>query len=121
MEVKIMNTRTLIQAAVVAALAAVPALSFAQAQDNGPVTRAEVKNQLIQLEQAGYNPATANDATYPADIQAAEARVNQQQGLAQAQTPAAETSGYGPSTSGTTQSGQPGPTMRPAGSVYFGN
>lgn len=115
-----MKSRTLIQAAFVAALVAAPALSFAQVQGNGPVTRAEVKSELIQLEKAGYNPATANDATYPADIQAAEARVNQQEGLAQAQTPAAETSGYGPSTSGSAQSGQPA-TMRPSQSVYFGN
>lgn len=115
-----MKSRTLIQAAFVAALVAAPALSFAQVQNNGPVTRAEVRSELIQLEKAGYNPATANDATYPADIQAAEARVNQQEGLAQAQTPAAETSGYGPSTSGSAQSGQPA-TMRPSQSVYFGN
>ncbi|QGZ64187.1 DUF4148 domain-containing protein [Paraburkholderia acidisoli] len=116
-----MNTRTLVQAAFVAALAAAPALSFAQAQDNnGPVTRAEVKSQLIQLEQAGYNPATANDSNYPSDIQAAEARVSQQQGqgLAQAQTP--ETSGYGSGTSGSSQSGQPA-SVRPSQSVYFGN
>jgi len=114
----IMKSRTLIQAAFVAALVAAPALSFAQVQGNGPVTRAEVKSELIQLEKAGYNPATANDATYPSDIQAAEARVSQQQGLAQA--PAAETSGYGPSTSGSAQSGQPA-TVRPSQSVYFGN
>jgi hypothetical protein len=115
-----MKTRTLIQAAFVAALVAAPALSFAQAQSDAPKSRAEVKAELIQLEKAGYNPATANDATYPSDIQAAEARVSQQEGLAQAQTPAAETSGYGPSTSGTAQSGQPA-TVRPSQSVYFGN
>ncbi|WP_322031406.1 DUF4148 domain-containing protein [Paraburkholderia sp. J76] len=117
-----MKSRTLIQAAFVAALVAAPALSFAQVQGNGPVTRAEVKSELIQLEKAGYNPATSNDATYPADIQAAEARVNQQEGMAQA--PAAETSGYGPSTSGSAQSGaqssEPA-TLRPSQSVYFGN
>jgi hypothetical protein len=114
-----MKTRTLIQAAFVAALVAAPALSFAQSvQSDAPKTRAEVKAELIQLEKAGYNPATANDATYPSDIQAAEARVSQQEGLAQ--TPGAETTGYGPSTSGTAQSGQPA-TMRPSQSVYFGN
>ncbi|WP_322102952.1 DUF4148 domain-containing protein [Paraburkholderia sp. J41] len=115
-----MKTRTFVQAALVAALVAAPALSFAQAQvqNNGPLTRAEVKAQLIQLERAGYNPATADDATYPNEIQAAEARVAQQQGVAQAQAP--ETSGYGPSTSGSSQSGQPA-TVRPSQSVYFGN
>jgi len=115
-----MKTRTLIQAAFVAALVAAPALSFAQAQSDAPKTRAEVKAELIQLEKAGYNPATANDASYPGDIQAAEARVTQQEGLAQQQAPTADTSGYGPSTSGSAQSGQPA-TMHPSQSVYFGN
>lgn len=114
-----MKTRTLIQAAFVAALVVAPALSFAQdVQNEAPKTRAEVKAELIQLEKAGYNPATADDATYPRDIQAAEARVSQQEGVAQ--QPVAETSGYGPSTSGSAQSGQPA-TMRPSQSIYFGN
>jgi hypothetical protein len=116
-----MKTRTLIQAAVVAALAAAPALSFAQEQSNGPVTRAEVRQQLIQLEQAGYNPATANDENYPSDIQAAEARVSQQEGMAQTQLPAADTTGYGGAPMGTMQSGRPAPRMTPSQSVYFGN
>lgn len=114
-----MKTRNLLQAAIVAALVAAPALSFAQAQSDAPKTRAEVKAELIQLEKAGYNPATANDATYPSDIQAAEARVSQQEGVAQA--PAAETSGYGPATSGSSQSGGQPATLRPSQSVYFGN
>jgi hypothetical protein len=116
-----MKSRTLIQAAVVAAMLAAPALAFAQADTsgNGPVTRAEVKSQLIQLEQAGYNPATSDDASYPHDIQAAEARVSQQQGVAQ--TPAADTTGYGPAMNGSMQSGQPATRMRPADSIYFGN
>jgi hypothetical protein len=63
-------------AAVALALAA-PAASFAQS--NQPLTRAEVREQLIQLEAAGYNPSAVNDAQYPADIQAAEARVSGQQ------------------------------------------
>jgi hypothetical protein len=118
-----MKTRTLVQAALVAAMVAAPALAFAQGDSSdpsAPKTRAEVKAELIQLEQAGYNPATANDETYPNEIQAAEARVSQQQGVAQAQTPVAETSGYGPAMSGTAQSGQP-EHVRPAAGVYFGN
>ncbi len=68
--------KSLIQAVVVAAVLAIPAVSFAQStQSNQPLTRAEVKAQLIQIEKAGYNPATANDYDYPANIQAAEARV----------------------------------------------
>jgi hypothetical protein len=60
-------------AAIVVALA-IPALSSAQTS-NGPMTREQVRAQLIQLEQAGYNPARGNRGTYPAEIQAAQARV----------------------------------------------
>lgn len=45
------------------------------AQSNQPVTRAEVKAQLVQLEKAGYNP-TGDQTQYPANIPAAEKRVN---------------------------------------------
>ncbi|NLP65761.1 DUF4148 domain-containing protein [Paraburkholderia sacchari] len=118
-----MKTRTLIQAAVVAALVAAPALSFAQDSSSAPKSRAEVRQELIQIEQAGYNPATANDSMYPQDIQAAEARVSQQQGMAQAQLPVADTTGYGGAPMGTMQSGQPAPRVAPspAQSTYFGN
>jgi hypothetical protein len=53
---------------------AVPAVSFAQTTD-APITRAQVRADLIQLENAGYRP-TSEDTYYPADIQAAEARVH---------------------------------------------
>lgn len=39
------------------------------------VTRAEVMHELEELEAAGYNPSTGDDGSYPADIQAAEAKV----------------------------------------------
>lgn len=52
----------------VAVLAAVPALSFA---DTGHgLTRADVRAELIRLEQAGYNPARS-DPHYPEDVAAA--------------------------------------------------
>jgi len=114
-----MQTSKLIQAALVAAMVAAPALAFAQTDTNAPKTRAEVKAELQQLEQAGYNPARSNDTNYPEDIQAAEARVSRQQGMAQTQTPAADTSGYGPAPTSKMQSGQPAP-VRPADSTYFG-
>ena len=57
---------------------ATPALVFAQIQ-NGPLTRAQVKAELAQLERAGYSPAMGEQASYPADIQAAEAKVAAQQ------------------------------------------
>lgn len=53
---------------------AAPTLSFAQS-DPAPVTRAQVRAELIQLEQAGYNISAGEDAHYPADVQAAEAKV----------------------------------------------
>ncbi|MFM0392234.1 DUF4148 domain-containing protein [Paraburkholderia phytofirmans] len=65
--------KSLIQAVVVAAVLAAPVAVFAQT--NSPVTRAQVRAELIELEQAGYNPGRGEDPTYPADIQAAEARV----------------------------------------------
>jgi hypothetical protein len=66
--------KALICAALAAAVFAVPSVSFAQGQ-NGPVTRAEVKSDLVKLEAAGYRP-WVNDIHYPAGIQAAEARVH---------------------------------------------
>ena len=65
--------KSLIKAVAIAAVLAIPAVSFAQS--NQPVTRAQVRAELVQLEKAGYNPATAVDSTYPADIQAAEAKI----------------------------------------------
>jgi hypothetical protein len=93
--------KSLVKAVALAVVLAAPAVSFAQAQPgNGPVTRAQVRNELIQLEKAGYRPAT-NDQYYPDDIQAAEARVHAQEGAQ---------SGYGPATSGASQSGGPADT-----------
>ncbi|MEM5398736.1 DUF4148 domain-containing protein [Paraburkholderia sp. EG287A] len=92
--------RTLIKAVAIAAVLAVPAISFAQSQGtNGPVTRAQVRSELKQLEAAGYRPSV-NDLYYPDDLQRAQARVNAQSGGAVAQA-----TGYGPATSGSSQSG----------------
>ncbi|SAK48570.1 purine nucleoside phosphorylase [Caballeronia temeraria] len=63
----------LVSLTLVAATLAAPALAFAQS--NGPVTRAQVRADLVAVEHAGYNPALANDPYYPADIQAAEAKI----------------------------------------------
>ena len=62
--------KSIIKAVAVAAVLAVPALSFAQS--NQPVTRAQVRAELVQLEKAGYNPGVISDSKYPADVQAAE-------------------------------------------------
>ena len=59
--------------ALAAGTLAAPVLSFAQS--NAPVTRAEVRADLVRVEQAGYNPSTGDDINYPAGIQAAEAKI----------------------------------------------
>jgi hypothetical protein len=88
--------KSLIQAVAVAAALIVPVASFAQS--NGPVTRAQVRAELVQLEKAGYNPAHGNDPHYPDDILAAEAKVAAQSGA---------TSGYGGVASGSSDAGRP--------------
>lgn len=65
--------KSLIQAVVVAAALAAPVAVFAQS--NQPVTRAQVRAELVQLEKAGYRPGDGDNTTYPAQIQAAEAKV----------------------------------------------
>ena len=90
--------KSLLYTAIAASILAISAVSFAQ-QSNAPVTRAQVRAELIQIEQAGYTPGR-RDPNYPKDIQAAQARV----AAAQAQT-----SSYGPAVNGSSQSGhQPG-------------
>jgi hypothetical protein len=91
--------KSLIKAIAIAAVLAAPVVSFAQT--NQPLTRAEVRAQLVQLEKAGYNPSTADDNNYPQDIQAAEARVAAQNG---------NTTGYGSNAGGSTQAGTRGDT-----------
>jgi hypothetical protein len=65
--------KSVMQAVVVAAILAAPVAVFAQS--NQPLTRAQVHEQMVQIEKAGYNPARSNPQEYPANIQAAEARV----------------------------------------------
>ncbi|RDK02820.1 DUF4148 domain-containing protein [Paraburkholderia lacunae] len=104
--------KSLIQAVVIAAVLAAPVASFAQS--NQPVTRAQVRAELVQLEKAGYQPGRS-DPYYPADIQAAQTRVAAQNGTAQ---PAA--SAYGGVAGGSSQTGHAVPVDGPK-SVYFGN
>ncbi|NRO96228.1 DUF4148 domain-containing protein [Paraburkholderia sp. NMBU_R16] len=66
--------KAIVRTTAIAIALVVPALSSAQTS-NGPLTRDQVRAQLIELEHAGYNPAHGNRGTYPAEIQAAEARV----------------------------------------------
>ncbi|PMS17067.1 hypothetical protein C0Z18_21650 [Trinickia dabaoshanensis] len=105
--------KSFVYAMVAASALAAPLASYAQTSTNGPVTREEVRQDLINVEQAGYNPA-ARSPYYPDDIQAAEQRVHAQEG-------------YGGVAAGTSQSGGPA-VVRPMGtdsaqpeSTYFGH
>jgi hypothetical protein len=66
------------------------------AQSNAPVTREQVRAELARLEAAGYSPS-GEDAHYPDQLQAAEARV------AAADTP--DSSAYGAAAQGSFASG----------------
>jgi hypothetical protein len=103
--------KAFIPALVIASALAAPTFAFAQ-DNNAPVTRAQVRSELVQLEKAGYNPST-DRVDYPRNIQAAEARVHGQQG----------DTGYGPSVAGTSGSGAPRANLNMAdpNSVYFGH
>jgi len=87
--------KNLIQAVVVAATLAAPVAVFAQS--NQPVTRAQVRAELVQLEKAGYRPGDGDNTHYPEAIQAAEAKVAAQNGA---------TSGYGGVVSGSSDAGR---------------
>jgi hypothetical protein len=87
--------KSLIQAVVIATALGAPIASFAQS--NAPVTRAQVRAELAQLAKAGYHAGDGDSTRYPADIQAAQARVAAQNSTA---------SGYGSSTSGSSDSGR---------------
>lgn len=101
--------KSLIPAIVIASALAAPAL--ASAQETAPVTRAQVRAELVQLEKAGYTPGAGDQATYPAQLQAAEARVGAEQGQ----------SAYGAVNSGSSASGSRAPVQTGPQSVYFGH
>ncbi|AWV03868.1 DUF4148 domain-containing protein [Burkholderia sp. JP2-270] len=74
------------------------------------VTRAQLRNELVQLEKAGYKPGLSSPH-YPADIQAAQARVH-----------AVDKTGYGAQPAATVQGGAPAAKAQsPRDSVYFGH
>ena len=65
--------KSLIQTVAVAVALVVPVASFAQS--NAPVTRAQVRAELVQLQQVGYRVGDGDQAHYPEAIQAAQAKV----------------------------------------------
>jgi hypothetical protein len=92
-------------------------LTFAQPA-TAPLTRAQVRADLIRTEQAGYRPAANNDPYYPADIQAAEARIAAQDVAHNDGQMAAESRGGMPQR-GFSQAGKPN-GENPGRSIYFG-
>ncbi|MGF6485199.1 DUF4148 domain-containing protein [Paraburkholderia sp. JPY419] len=100
--------KSLIQAVVVAAALAVPVAVFARS--NQPVTRAQVRAELVKLEKVGYNPARGTDPFYPADIQGAEAKVAAQQAKAN--------DGYGGAASGSSDAGRPAVSSESVDTIY---
>lgn len=109
--------------ALAAATLAAPLVSYAQS--SAPLTRAQVRADLVRVEQAGYDAARGgDDPYYPADIQAAEAKVAAQN----AQEPGSSAVG-GVAQNGMTEAGAP--SHRPMSSpcvgpvsfcdIYFGS
>jgi len=85
--------KSIIPAIALASVLAMPAIS--SAQSNGPVTREQVRAELVQLENAGYRVGSGH-ASYPDEIQAAEAKVAAEKGAAD---------GYGGAAGGSSAAG----------------
>jgi hypothetical protein len=109
---------SLFSVAAAAVLLAAPLAAFAQQadqpqSDQQPLTRAEVRAQLVQIQQAGYRGD--DNTTYPAGIQAAEAKVTGGADQQSTQT------GYGgvmvPGSQSGAASGTPNDGTKP---LYFG-
>ncbi|WP_174979923.1 DUF4148 domain-containing protein [Burkholderia lata] len=104
----------LIAALLVAVSASAAAPAFADAT---VVSRAQVRAELVQLEQAGYRPGRANDPHYPDDLQAALTRIHANDTA----VADAATSGYGSDAVAATQSGSRPATRIAERSIYFGH
>jgi hypothetical protein len=92
-KVKNAMSRAALVSALFSVTAMVPAVSFAQSVQQGAVTRAQVRQELVDLEALGYNPSRVGDATYPHDVEVAMRRLTAKRALA-AQEELAQ-SGYG--------------------------
>jgi hypothetical protein len=107
---------SLIKAVALAVIVAAPVASFAQSNDQ-PLTRAQVRAELAQLNQAGYH-AGGRDPYYPSDIQAAEARAGEG-AVAQGNATPAPTADVGGTVGSTTRFGGPAAATGTK-SIYFG-
>jgi hypothetical protein len=72
-----MTLRPLLFAAALAASAAAHAQVFDASPSQHPLTRAEVRHELEELEASGFWPGGGDDPSYPSNIQAAETRLAQ--------------------------------------------
>jgi len=101
----------LMQTIVVAIAATAPIVALAQVHSTAQVTRAQVKDELVQFERAGDSPLSSN-VDYPGNPQAAEARAGVQANNAEATT-------YGGKPGGSTEAGSR--ATAPAKSLYLEN
>ncbi|QTO46449.1 DUF4148 domain-containing protein [Burkholderia latens] len=92
--------KSLAVTAAAAVLLAAPALSFAQSAQS-PVTRAQVLQELYDLESVGYNPSLGDAGNYPDGLMAAQERLAAKR-LAERK---AAQAAYGPANGGATESG----------------
>jgi hypothetical protein len=88
--------KSLIRVVTVAAVIAAPVAAFAQSNPQ-TVTRAQVRAELVQAENAGYSPLDWADYPY-GEVQAAEYR-------AAVHNRSSSDTGYGAGLNGTSQSG----------------
>jgi hypothetical protein len=67
---------SLIKSALISGMLSIPLFAFGQTlpapADNVPLTRGEIRADLVRVEQAGYRP---DQVHYPANIQAAQAKI----------------------------------------------
>ena len=91
----------------IAAVLVAPVVAFAQS--NTPVTRAQVRSELIQVEKAGYHIGDGDQAQYPVQIEAAEARLAAQNKAK---------SGYGGVAGGSSEAGRPAVTGADWNAMY---
>ncbi|AQV94273.1 DUF4148 domain-containing protein [Cupriavidus necator] len=87
--------KSMINALIAASVVATPVVAFAE-QSSAPVTRAQVRAELAQLQKAGYQ-AAAPGPYYPANLQTAMARVAGQSSIEKGAASKADPSAVGPS------------------------
>ncbi|MGS0894464.1 DUF4148 domain-containing protein [Burkholderia stagnalis] len=101
--------KSFIYAAVAATALSASYGAFAQSNPSDQVTRAQVRAELVQLEQAGYKPEVS-DPYYPRTLQTAQARVTN-----------ADEAGYGAQAAAGVRAGHVTAVRQNArDSVYFG-